>query len=266
MIFHFICWNAFSGPWFDVLFSNVCHPFSSWNLLPSMGIHTYLRLYNSCVTSHFKGVTVCVCAVCCWAYSFDCFPRRNYFLLRDFPTEFQKCPFIPGLFFFLPMRISLLLSPIADVEIIEDTLPLLSLSLIRVWIKSSSLNSQDCLTYSDCSRWFKKYICFLQDTKCNNLYKILPSLHEAWGSADCSFSALYTQANNGSIIYLPLTRMEYSLNKIPWSFFFSSMNSLTLHFHCDANPFVSLCLYPRRLDNNSGVLYEVASCIFAERQ
>lgn len=78
-------------------------------------------------------------------------------------------------------------------------------------------------------------------------------------------AALCTQANNSSIIYLPLTRVEYSLNKIPWSCF-SSMNSLTLHFHCAANPFVSICLYPRRLDNDSGVLYQVASCIFTERQ
>lgn len=140
-------------------------------------------------------------------------------------------------------------SPVTDVEIIENTLPSLSLSLIWVWIRSSSLDSQGCLTYSKCSRWFKKYSSYLWDTKCNNLYKILPSLNEVLQSA-----ALCMQANNGSIIYLPLTRVGYSLNKIPQSFF-SSLNSLTLYFHCAANPFISICLYPRRLDNDSGVLY-----------
>lgn len=39
---------AFPGPWFEVLFSDVGYPFPSWDLLPGMGIHMYLRLYNSC--------------------------------------------------------------------------------------------------------------------------------------------------------------------------------------------------------------------------
>lgn len=37
---------SFPGHWFDVLFSNVCYRSLSWNLLPSMGMHIYLRLHN----------------------------------------------------------------------------------------------------------------------------------------------------------------------------------------------------------------------------
>lgn len=82
----------------------------------------------------------------------------------------------------------------------------------------------------------------------------------------CSFSALCTQANNSAIILTPTHKSGRFSNKIPWSYLFSSLNSLTLHFLCDANPFVSLCLYPRRLDNDSEVLYQVASCTFAGRR
>lgn len=103
--------------------------------------------------------------------------ETNDFSLRDFPIEFQKCHFIPGLFFshqweFLTSLFTQ--SPVAGVEIIEDTLLSLSLSLTWVWIRSSSLDSQGCLTYSKCFRWFKKCTCYLRDAKCNIHTKFFP--------------------------------------------------------------------------------------------
>lgn len=110
--------------------------------------------------------------------------------------------------------------PVADVEIIEDTLPSLSLSLTWVWIRSSSLDSHGCLIYSECSTWFKSAVATCETQNVSTCAKFFPleMKPEVLQSA-----ALCTQANNSSIIYLPLTRVEYSLNKIPWSFF-SSMN------------------------------------------
>lgn len=81
---------------------NVFYPSPSWNLLPSMGIYMYLRLYDSFVTSYFKDIA-CVCVVCRCSCNFYYCPGRNqWFLLRDFPIEFQKCHFIPGFIFFSP--------------------------------------------------------------------------------------------------------------------------------------------------------------------
>lgn len=54
---------AFPGPWFEVLFSDVCYLFPSWNLIPSMGIHLYLRLYNSCYQSFQRCYCSCLCSL-----------------------------------------------------------------------------------------------------------------------------------------------------------------------------------------------------------
>lgn len=109
-----------------VVFS-VFYPSPSWNLLPSMGIYMYLRLYDSFVTSYFKDIA-CVCVVCRCSCNFYYCPGRNqWFLLRDFPIEFQKCHFIPGFIFFPPHQWKILISlftqaPVGGVEIIENTL------------------------------------------------------------------------------------------------------------------------------------------------
>lgn len=120
-------------------------------------------------------------------------------------------------------------SPVAGVEIIEDTLLSLSLSLIWVWIRSSSLDSRGCLTYSRCFRWFKKF----------HSLQLFNFVH----SSQQQFNYLTPTHKSGRFC-----------NKIPWFFLFSSLSSLTLHFLCDANPFVSVRLYPRRLDHDSGAL------------
>lgn len=52
---------ALPGPRFEVLFSDVCYLFPSWNLLPSMSIHMYLRLYNSCYQSFQMRYCSCLC-------------------------------------------------------------------------------------------------------------------------------------------------------------------------------------------------------------
>lgn len=80
----------------------------SWNLLPSTGMSVYLRLYNSFVTGNFKG-TAYVCAVCCCFCNFYYHTGGNWLLLRCFPIEFQKCHFIPGLFF-PPQSVEFLIS------------------------------------------------------------------------------------------------------------------------------------------------------------
>lgn len=206
MIFHFICSRYLKTP-FLVPGLRWCFLMSA--TLSLLGIW-YLAWASICiwgctipVTSHFKGVTVRVCAVCCWACSFYCCPGRNeLFLTKGLSHWASEMPLYSGPPFFpYQWEFLCLPSPVADVEIIEDTLLSLSLSLTWVWIRSSSLDSHGCLIYWKCPRWFKKCSCYLRDTKCINLCKILPSWDEAWGSAVCSF----VHSSQQRFSYLPPT-------------------------------------------------------------
>lgn len=122
-----------------------------------------------------------------------------------------------------------------------------------VWIRSSSLDSKGCLTYSECFRWFEKYSCCLQNAKCRIYTTFFPAEVKPKFHSLQLFRVVH--ASQEQFNYLtPTQKSGRFSSKIPWSILFSSLNSLSLRFLYDANPFVSVCLSPRRLDSDSGVL------------